>query len=257
MSDKYPHEILDSNCIPWNSFKGAFVAQWTSDFDCSHETQFWYCIKDNSFDISKLKAKRRYEINKGIKNFNVCPIDPKNYLDDLYQVYLGKMNGYKNPKILDKEVMDEKFLNIQEIIDKKECVFFGCFKKENNKLCGYSDVYLRGKYLPISSFNTIEVEENRGVNFALMMGILNYFKDDIVHGSYLCDGARNVLHDTNFQNFLIKYFQFRRAYCILKIKYKKGFGIIIKILYPLRKIIKNKKIQALLRMEAWSRGLEE
>ena len=77
MSDKYPHEILDSNCIPWNSFKGAFVAQWTSDFDCSHETQFWYCIKDNSFDISKLKAKRRYEINKGIKNFNVCPIDPK------------------------------------------------------------------------------------------------------------------------------------------------------------------------------------
>ena len=66
-----PHEnanlspIIDGSI--W-SIKGALLARWTSEFDCEQETNFWYIIKDCPFDISSLKAKRRYEINKGLKN---------------------------------------------------------------------------------------------------------------------------------------------------------------------------------------------
>ena len=45
------------------------LARWTSDFDCNEKTNWWYVIKDTPFDISKIKAKRRYEINKGMKFF--------------------------------------------------------------------------------------------------------------------------------------------------------------------------------------------
>lgn len=42
-----------------------YLARWTSSFDCGHETNWWYVIKDTPFDINELKKKRRYEIRKG------------------------------------------------------------------------------------------------------------------------------------------------------------------------------------------------
>ena len=65
-----PHEEPDLQALSdkksWISEKGrAFFASWVTDFDCEMPTEWWYCIKDEPFDISKLKAKRRYEITKG------------------------------------------------------------------------------------------------------------------------------------------------------------------------------------------------
>ena len=55
--------------------KGALLARWTSDFDCDSETSFWYVILDHPFNLSSIKAKRRYEINKGLKNYHVEVVD--------------------------------------------------------------------------------------------------------------------------------------------------------------------------------------
>ena len=43
----------------------AVFARWISDWDCVQKTDWWYVIKDDGFDITSLKSKRRYEINKG------------------------------------------------------------------------------------------------------------------------------------------------------------------------------------------------
>ena len=71
----------------------ALLARWTTEFDCGYETNWWYVVKDNPFDINALKSKRRYEINKGIKNFNVKEIEPMNYAD--FQDYLEKYFGFR------------------------------------------------------------------------------------------------------------------------------------------------------------------
>ncbi len=51
--DCAPHEIVDTTPIEdgsiWSSLGEnykPFFARWTSDFDCNHETNWWYCIKD-------------------------------------------------------------------------------------------------------------------------------------------------------------------------------------------------------------------
>ena len=75
-------------------FQGAMVATWTDNFDCQRETEYWYCIKDNVLDLSAMKAKRRYEINKGNKNFTVKVINPSEYAQALYEVYVGSLAGY-------------------------------------------------------------------------------------------------------------------------------------------------------------------
>ena len=38
--------------------------------------------------------------------------------------------------------------------------------------------------------------------------------------NYICDGSRIDLHETNFQDYLEKYFMFRKAYCRLHIDYR-------------------------------------
>ena len=70
------------------------LARWTTDFDCGYETNWWYVIKDKPFDIGALKAKRRYEINKGIKNFDVKIIDPCEYKEELYLVQVAAFSVY-------------------------------------------------------------------------------------------------------------------------------------------------------------------
>ena len=46
------------------------------------------------------------------------------------------------------------------------------------------------------------------------------FSQKIGKNFYICDGERNILHETSFQNYLEKYFGFRKAYCKLNLKYR-------------------------------------
>ncbi len=55
---------------------------------------------------------------------------------------------------------------------------------------------------------------------------------------YICDGARSTLHETAFQNYLEKYFGFRKAYCNLHMKYRLPIAIIVQLIYPFRNQIK-------------------
>lgn len=70
----------------------------------------------------------------------------------------------------------------------------------------HEDVYDRGLFLPISLLKTRVECEKRSVNFTLVAGIVEWYTDLGKSGSYLCDGARNALYETSFQDFLIKCF---------------------------------------------------
>lgn len=253
--DSYPHEELQFDKITWGGRQ--LIAKWTEDFDCNEETQFWWVIMDRPFDLSKLKAKRRYEVNKGNRNFHVKVIAPETYRKELYDVYLESMNGYEHPSIVSKESFDKR---IEGWKSNEKCVLFGVFSRADDRLCGYSDVYVNGRYIPISSFKTRVSCEKDNVNFALVYGIIGYFTDEIKNGAYLCDGSRNALHETNFQDFLIKYFGFRKAYCRLRLQYRGAMKGIIPILFLFRKRIRRipaaKKLSAVLTLHAWSKGVE-
>ena len=70
------------------------LARWTTEFDCGYETNWWYCIKDTPFDIGSLPSKKRYEINKGKKNFEVRLIAPTEYKDELYDVTVDAYSAW-------------------------------------------------------------------------------------------------------------------------------------------------------------------
>ena len=71
---------------------------------------------------------------------------------------------------------------------------------------------------------------------------------------YVVNGSRSIYHETNVQEYYQERFDFRKAYCKLNIKYRTGLGLIIKWLYPFRKLIRGKtrlgnQLEGILKME--------
>lgn len=74
---------------------------------------------------------------------------------------------------------------------------------------------------------------------------------------FVCDGARSITVHSNIQSVLEDKFKFRKAYCDLQVFYKPWLGVAVKMLFPFRKFIKHRKVAAILRQEAWARGIEK
>lgn len=230
-------------------------ARWTSDFDCNEETAWWYVIKDSPFNIEDLKAKRRYEINKGKKNFAVREINPGDYSDELYQITVAAYSQW--PEKYRPHVEEKRFKDgINEWSSK---VVFGAFSRENDKLCGYAILSEKENY---ADFNVLRVNpeaERLAINAAIVAGILERYQRRLGSGFYINDGSRSIRHETAFQDYLEKYFGFRKAYCKLHIKYHFPVGVAVQILYPFRKRINTESslgslISGVLRMEEISRS---
>ncbi len=212
------------------------LARWTTDFDCGYETNWWYVIKDDKYDILSLKSKRRYEITKGRKNFEVKVITPSDHAEELYEVQVAAFSAY--PEKYRPTVNHDKFV--------KSCsswsgICLGAFHRTDDdscELCGYSYLSIKGKCIDFSVQKTKPEYEREGLNAALVDGVLTHFENELASGIYICDGARSISHETAFQDYLERYFGFRKAYCKLNIVYRPSIRWMIPILFVFRKVLK-------------------
>ena len=207
----FPHEKIDIKKINWSNYPGAWMARWTTDFDCDHETQFWYVIKDTPFNIDELKAKRRYEINKGNKNFYTKVINPIEYKEQLYHVYCESLKGYEGTPVPIEE--HDFYEKAQKWANIKEQVMFGCFRIDDDCLCGYADVYRRNPYLPISSLRqhrtirgirTMPPEQKRKASAALAFFLRRRTESDCQAGPVSQNQICQRKHDVEFCFLFLK-----------------------------------------------------
>ncbi len=250
-----PHEAVNLQAVEdgsiWQMDGGKpILARWSYDWDCGQETEWWYVIKDEPFDISALKSKRRYEINKGNKNFSFRKIAPDEYTDELFRVTVEAYKGW--PEKYRPNITEAGFR--ETIKEWKKYDVFAAFGAEDGRMCGYALLEDMGASVNFTVLRTIPETEKLAINAAMVNGILEHYKDRFDGKFYINDGARAIRHETAFQDYLEKYFNFRKAYCRLNIRYKKGFGAAIKMLYPFRKLIPGKTgigsmLAGLLKME--------
>lgn len=259
-----PHEEPDlepvySGLVWANIWRGGtpLLARWTSNWDCGYETNWWYVIKDTPFDISALKSKRRYEINRGNKNFVVKEISPIDYADDLFAISKAAYESY--PESYRPKIDHEKFVNNVE--QWKFYKTYGAFSIEDNLLCGYACLKREGSYMDFCLMKANPEREKLGLNAAMVYMILSDNKEFLSNGGYICDGARSIQHETAFQEYLEKYFEFRKAYCKLHIIYSPALRMAVNIAYPIRGLLSKlsrasaiRQFNALLRMEEINRS---
>ena len=255
-----PHEEPDTAPIAdgsiFQSGKGApLLARWTTDFDCGRETNWWYVIKDTPFDINALKAKRRYEINKGNRNFDVREIDPSEWAEGLYAVAVAAYASY--PEAYRPSVSHDRFVSDVGRWDFQRV--YGAFSAEDGTLCGYACLgkgRSAGNCVHFTVMKTVPSCERLGINAAIVCKILEDHAELLGAGGYICDGERSVNHETAFQDYLEKYFAFRKAYCRLHVVYRPCVKLLVRMAYPFRRVLKKMgtakligKLNALLRME--------
>lgn len=243
-----PHIIPDLTPVRdgsiWQNVEGKkpLLVRWTENFDCKYETNWWYIIQDRPFDLAEIKAKRRYEINKGLKNFHILRIsDPNEYASQLFEIahdaYLDYPDSYR------PEINREGF--IKSIQNWNTFDLYGAFTNDTNDLVAFAMLIPHEDYSDFAMMKAMRIHEKAGVNAALIFGVLEGYKDRFVNGYYICDGARSINHESAFQDYLEKYFLFRKAYCSLKIEYSRQIRYYVRILYPFRKLlIKMDKIGA-------------
>ena len=233
------------------------LVRWTSDWDCGYETNWWYVIKDDPFNITALKSKRRYEINKGNKNFEIREILPREYSEELYNITMAAYESY--PASYRRNIIHDKFIEAT----KKWSFYktYGAFSREDGQLCGYAHLSREEKYINFLVLKVRPDKEKLAINAAIVNKILEDHREFLASGGYISDGERSILHKTAFQDYLEKYFGFRKAYCRLFILYNPKIAWLIKVLYPLRKTLLKfdeigliRKMNAVLKMEEIVRG---
>lgn len=259
-----PHEVPNlepiKNGTVWSLGKQSLLATWTTDFDCGYKTEWWYVIKDEPFDINLLKSKHRYVINRGKKYFFVKCINPLDYSDELYDVQVAAFSAY--PKKYRPNVDKQEFINVlKEWQDNNNIKIYGAYFKENEALCGYIMVKIQSKCIELKIQKANPHYEKYQINAALVNALLTAYEEKLKQGYYILDGARSINHETAFQDYLEKYFRFRKAYCKLNIKYRGIMRFIVGFLYPCRGLLLKldnigiiHSVNALLKMEQCRRS---
>ena len=253
-----PHEEPDLTPIAdksiWKTGKKVLFVRYTTDFDCDN-TNWWYVIKDTPFDIAKIKAKRRYEINKGIKNFDVKRVKAVDYVEKIYDIQQQSFLAY--PPQYRPVSIRENFIEQFKLCDQDGSIILGAFNRESGELCGYCVLNEGERDVNFAVLKAVPEYEKLGINAALVNAVLCFYNEELLAGKkYICDGSRNIVHKTAFQDYLEKYFEFRKAYCKLVIEYNPKYKWIFKVCYVFRKIFylldKSKifhKVNSILKME--------
>lgn len=247
-----PHEMPDLSPLIsgeiWKVNKPLLV-RWTSNWDCGYDTGWWYVIREGPFELSELSASSRRNINKSLRNCRVERIDPALYIDDLWRVFkeaIVRYEKYEQP--YDKEGFSRQCIN-------SGCDYWAGYDKETGKMIGYAVFYEYNDWVGFREAKYSAQYLKLRVSDAINAVALEYYLNKL-EKRYVSDGERSILHKTNVQSYLIEHFAYRRAYCKLHIRYRKGLGVLIKMLYPFRKALRSMdefqgvhKLNALLMME--------
>lgn len=232
-----PHEMPDLEILKnrnlWKNHN--IMIRYTTDFDCGHETQWWYVIKDDEIEIDKLKSNKKYKIRYGLKNFNVVKISPTDHSKELYKVYCESFEKYK---LADKPLAEEGFLEQCRAHSLNKAIeYYAAFEKDTNVLAAYSFNTVFDDFVNLTTLKFSPQHLSKHVAAALIYQmIFDYL--NVQKKQYVNNGERSIRHITNFNQYLIDYFGFRKAYCTLHITYRPISKLILNILYPFRKVIK-------------------
>lgn len=216
--------------------QGGWFARWTSDFDCGHETAWWYCICDRFTSIEELTAKQRYRVNKGLRALRIVRAQEEKSLNKEAVLQLVRESFEDYPKAYRPVIEKESFIrHLDELMNDPKQDIWLAYTNEN-ELVGYGACILEADVVWLNQVKVPTRYLSLEVNAALVYTLSEYYLKEHAY-RYICDGERNIKHQTNYQDFLVRVLNFRYAYCRLNIVYQGWMNVIVSILYPFRSLI--------------------
>jgi hypothetical protein len=237
---------------------GGKLARWNKgNFVYSEDPEWYALISSNFVSVDDVRSKLRNEIKKGISNCKVERIDAEYISKHGYHVYLNAFGRYRNNKhnFVDREAFSREMISYKNYEDLMH--FWGVF--HGNNLIAYSSNYI---FYPTEVlYTSIKIDPDwlhLNPSYALIYHMNNYYLSEN-RFEYVNDGYRTLLHETNFQSFLMKNFNFVKAGLKLDVYYKPIYSLIIKGLYPVKGFAGkvDNRLEAVLKLEKIRRSYNE
>lgn len=249
ISTSLPHEncILTSEEIKAIVVKNrALLARYTTESQIFGEQSerptigWWHCVRTEPIDINTMTAKQRYRVRRGLQRNDIFLADD-DYIDAnadaLYNAYLNSVEDY--PDVYRGRTMakDSFIEGLKQCIKPGRSDLWICREKESANIAGYAHTPYIGKVAFLSMVKLDPKYFKNEVNAAMIYEICRHYLNDLSF-DYICDGERNIRHQTSYQDFLVTVLGFRKAPCRLNIIYHPLFKPVVKILYPFRRVLK-------------------
>lgn len=250
MFSRDPHleEHLSADKVKILLRKGGMMVRNAFDFDCQEETCFWYVIKDSFGGMEELSAKMRNQVKRCFRTMRVERITPEYLIKNGYDVYVQAADGYRIKAIPPTREQFES-----RIKNSPGNEYWGVIDIETEKLVAFSINAVAAESCDYRTMKAIPEYQKKYAYYGLIYNMNQYYLEERKL-KYVNDGSRSVTNHSNIQPFLIEKFNFRKAYCHFDIHYKWWLGIVVKCLYPFRKLVPVRQVKALLDMEAMARN---
>lgn len=230
---QYPIKLTRNEIKMLIKMTGALFIRWHTDFDCKDETGWWFVIKDGSSSLDELSKKMKNQVKKGLKLSLVKQVNAGLIAQNSYALYKTALQEYGGiVGIVSEEAYVSSILRDNNFPDLIE--YFGVFCED--KLVGYSKNYIQGEVVSYAVIKFDPAYLSKYISYALIYEMNSYYLNERKM-KFVYDGERSLLHESNFQDYLISKFKFRKAYCRLNVVYSRWFGLLIFALYPFKKSI--------------------
>lgn len=217
----------------------------TYDFDQAEQSDFWYVIKDSFGGMEELSSNVRRKVRKALQHYEYKQVEVQEVREN-YPTIKATFDEYK---VKDRLMNETVFNDYLDYCSENKFDYWGIYDTENKSLVGFCTVHLWDNSCEFG-MTAIWPEFLRNGTYPYygLYYTLNEHYLDNRKFKYVTDSARSVTEHSNIQPFLEENFNFRKAYCKLKLTYKWWFGAIVWTLYPFKKLIPNRTVRAMLRM---------
>lgn len=230
--------------------KGGAMVRNTYDWDKKEETSFWYIIKDTFGGFDELPSKARNQVRKSLKTYDFKRVS----FEEMERVGCELFNKSRERFGETDKVTQEQWKN--RLLRDNPSDFWIGYDSETEKPASFA---INTKFDDYVDYSTMGISPEFPNNTYPMYGLIyemNRFYLEERKVQFVCDGVRSITGHSNIQPVLEDKFKFRKAYCDLQVFYKPCMGVAVKLLFPFRKLIKHPKVAAIMRQEAWARGLQ-
>lgn len=253
--DGAPHEEPQLEDKEWQALlkKGGLMVRNTYNFDCQDETRFWNLIKDQYGGMEELSGNTRKKVRRSLEKIEIRKVN-NDFVKSLgYPILKASFEDYP---VRDRILTLHSFERYMDECGKKDFDYWGLFDYDDDRFIGFFTVML---WEDTCEYGLVAVlpeykRKNTAYPYYGLFHTMNQHYLQEKGFRYVTDGARSITEHSSIQDFLIEKFRFRKSYCRLSVHYNWWMKIMVKTLYPFRKIITLPRIKAILNMEAMQRG---
>lgn len=205
--------------------------------------EWWHCVLDHPISLESLSAKQRYRIKRGLKNNLVWKASPNEITMRRSEIAKTAEESFRDYPEEYKPHIDIKKIVAQlaESANSEMADVWLCENIETKEIIGYSECLFNKNSVNLNAVKVNPDFLSTEVNAALAYTICHHYINERGY-DYICDGERNIRHQSNYQDFLERVLGFRKAYCKLNVIYHPLVKPIVYFLYPFRELLNMKKI---------------